>query len=167
MKELLDAYSRQVATELFDEYPAWERFLEIEAEGEENSFRVVIQSPNKVHAGELEVTTKYNNEITVFFYGYHAHFTSLRPSAEERGDALRLIRSFLTEELVMVEYGYFGIELIPDGWKGSTLVPPSNVPDANYEHHYASKIRVLSWQGTYDQEFDAPYLKSRPVPNEP
>ncbi len=167
MNDQLDAYSRQVATELFAEYPEWEKLLEVDVKGDQAFFKVVVQSPNKINSGELGITTEYNNEITIYFFGYHAHFISLRPSAAERGDALRLIRDFMDEELVLAKYGTFGIELISDGWRAGTLVHPSNVPDKNYEFYYASQIRVLSWRGTYDREFDAPYQTSRPVPNEP
>jgi hypothetical protein len=158
MNQQLNAYSKQVALELFAEYPEWESLFESKSNTGSGYFRLVVPSPNRAHLGELGLTTEYNDEVTIHFHNYHAHFESLRPSQTEKGDALGLIRKLVTEELVLVEYGYFGVDFIEDGWQGSQLVAPTGIPTGNFEYYYSSKIRVVSWRGTYDREWDAPYL---------
>lgn len=162
MLELLEPFSRQMAEDLFSAFPDWERHLTIVADDGENFFNVQVPAPEGSKGGPLEVSSLYNQEMTVFYGSIHQHFCSVLGNADEPGGAIAVIKKLLNEQLVVVSYICTGDANIKDGVFSSNLVPPSEIPDANYEYYYTTTMRVRSWRGTFDADIAAPYVSSRP-----
>lgn len=160
MIEALDPYSRRMAEDLFSVFPEWEQFLSVLADDGINYFRVIVPPLPKAKNGPLCVTSLY--EIIVSYDSDHRHYTSILPSTEEPSGAIDFIRQLLNEELVVVSYLCSGDDLIKDGVFTGGAVPAAEIPDANYEFYYANALRVRSWKGTYDDDFPAPYVSTRP-----
>jgi hypothetical protein len=163
MIEALEPYSRQMAEDLFSVFPDWECFLSVVTEDGLNFFRVEVPPSPGAKNGPLGITSRYNEEITVYFGSCHRHYASILPSAEESAGAISFIQQLLNEELVVVSYLCSGDNLIEDGVLLGAAVPVAELPDANYEYYYANALRVRSWKGTYDNDFPAPYVSSKPI----
>ncbi|MBN8284998.1 hypothetical protein [Zoogloea sp.] len=163
MIEALESYSRQMAEDLFSVFPDWEHFLTVVAEDGLNFFRVEVPPSPGGKNGPLGITSLYNEEITVYFGSCHRHYASILPSAEESAGAISFIQQLLSEERVVVSYLCSGDNVIKDGVFSGSAVLVSEIPDANYEYYYANALRVRSWKGTYDNDFPAPYVSSKPI----
>jgi hypothetical protein len=163
MLDALEPYSKQMARDLFSVFPDWERYLSLVAEDGLNFFKVEVPSPNGDTHPSLGVTSLYNDEITVYFDSCHYHYASILTSENEPQGAISFIRQLINEELVVLSYICVGDNLIKDGVCGGSPVPVGEVPTANYEYYYASTMRVRSWKGTYNKEFSAPYVKTKPT----
>ena len=163
MIEALESYSRQMAEDLFSVFPDWKQFLSVVAEDGINFFRVEVPPLPGTKNGPLGVTSLYNEEITVYFDSCHRHYTSILPSTEEPSSAIDFIQQLLNEELVVVSYLCSGDNLIKDGVFTGAAVPAAEIPDANHEYYYANALRVRSWKGTYDNDFPAPYVSTKPI----
>jgi hypothetical protein len=162
MIEVLEPYSRQMAEDLFSVFPDWERFLSFVTEDGLSFFRVEVPPSPGAKSGPLGITSQYNEEITVYFDSCHRHYASILPSAEEPAGAVSFIRQLLNEELAVVSYLCSGDSLIKNGVFSGSALPVAEIPNANYEYYYANALRVRSWKGSYDSDFPAPYVSSRP-----
>ena len=163
MIEALEPYSREMAADLLSEFPEWVSFLSVVTEDGLNFFRVEVPSLPGAKGGPLGITSLYNEEITVHFDSCHRHYASILPSAEEPTGAISFIQQLLSEELAVVSYLCSGDSLIKDGVFFGSAVPVAEIPNANYEYYYANALRVRSWRGTYDSDFPAPYVSSKPI----
>ena len=163
MIEALEPLSRQMAADLLSVFPEWGRFLSVETEDGLNFFRIEVPPPPEAKAGPLGITSLYNEEITVYFDSCHHHYVSILPSAEEPKGAISFIQQLLSEEFVVVSYLCSGDSLIKDGVFSGSAVPVAEIPSANYEYYYANALRVRSWKGTYDSDFPAPYVSTKPI----
>ncbi|WP_175687668.1 hypothetical protein [Burkholderia anthina] len=162
MIELLEPVSRQMAEDLLSVFPHWSRHLSVVADRGKNYFNVRVPSPEVSTFGFLEVTSLYNDEVTVYYATTHRHFFSVLGNAVEPGGAIEFIRKILDERLVVVSYICTGDSIIRDGVFSSDAVRVEEIPRANYEYYYATSMRVRSWRGTFDTEFAAPYVKDKP-----
>ncbi len=159
--ELLEPVSRQMAEDLLSVFPHWSSHLSVVAHAGKNYFNVRVPSPDASTFGFLEVTSLYNDEVTVYYATTHRHFFSVLGNAVEPGGAVEFIQQILDERLVVVSYICTGDSIIRDGVFSSDAVPAEKIPRANYEYYYATSMRVCSWRGTFDAEFAAPYVKDK------
>ena len=162
MLDTLEPYSRQMASDLFSVFPDWECFLSVVTEDGLNFFLIEVPAVPGAKNGPLGITSQYNDEITVYFDSCHRHYSTILPSATEPSGAISFIRQLLNEDLAVVSYLCSGDDLIEDGVFSGSDVPVNEIPTANYEYYYANAIRVRSWKGTYDREFYAPYVSTKP-----
>lgn len=162
MIETLEPYSRQMAEDLLSAYPDWDHLLTVVTEDGFNFFRVEVPPLPGVKISPRGITSLYSEEITIYFDSYHCHYASILPSVDEPVGAIPLIQQLLNEELVVVSYLCSGDSLIKDGVFSGMLVPVAEIPSKNYEYYYANALRIRSWKGTYDNEFPAPYISSKP-----
>jgi len=162
MIEALEPYSRQMAEDLLSVFPDWDRLLSVVMEDGLNFFRIEVPPLPGAKIGPLSITSLYNEEITVYFDSYHRHYASILPSVDELVGAIPFIQQLLNEKLVVVSYLCSGDSLIKDGAFSGMVVPVAEIPNANYEYYFANALRVRSWKGTYDNEFPAPYVSSKP-----
>ncbi|WP_396333699.1 hypothetical protein [Burkholderia anthina] len=162
MIELLEPVSRQMAEDLLSVFPHWNSHFSVVPYAGKNYFNVRVPSLATSKGGPLEVSSLYNDEVTVYYATTHRHFFSVLGNAVEPGGAIEFIQNILDERLVMVSYICTGDSIIRDGVFSSTAVPADKIPRANYEYYYATSMRVCSWRGTFDAEFAAPYVKDKP-----
>ncbi|MBY4871090.1 MULTISPECIES: hypothetical protein [Burkholderia] len=162
MIELLEPFSSQMAKDLLSVFPHWSSHISIVADAGKNYFNVRVPPLAASKGGPLEVSSLYNDEVTVFYATTHRHFFSARGNGVEPGGAIEFIQKILDERLVVVSYICTGDSIIRDGVFSSAVVPADAIPRANYEYYYATSMRVRSWRGTFDTEFAAPYLKDKP-----
>jgi len=164
--ELLEPFSRQMAGDLLSVFPSWRSHFSIIANAGENYFNVRLPSLAGSKGGPLEVSSLYNDEVTVFYASTHRHFFSVLGNAEEASGAVEFIRKILDEQLAVVSYICTGNSTIRDGFFSSVAVPADQIPRANYEYYYATSMRVRSWKGTFDVDFAAPYVRDKPTGSE-
>ncbi|WP_175719510.1 hypothetical protein [Burkholderia anthina] len=160
--ELLEPFSRQMAEDLLSVFPDWRSHFSVVARAGENYFDVRVPPLATSQGGPLEVSSLYNDEVTVFYATTHRHFFSALGNAVEPGGAIEFIQKILDERLAVVSYICTGDAIIRDGVFSSGPVPADRIPSANYEYYYATSMRVRSWRGTFDAEFAAPYVKDKP-----
>lgn len=163
MIELLEPFSRQMAEDILSVFPNWISHFSISADAGENYFKIQVPSPAASKGGPLEVSTLYNDEVTVFYATTHRHFFSALGNADQAGGAIAFIQKILDEHLAVVAYICTGDSTIRDGVFSSDVVPADKIPRANYEYYYTTSMRVRSWKGTYDADFAAPYVKEKPT----
>ncbi|WP_261526565.1 hypothetical protein [Burkholderia multivorans] len=166
MIELLEPFSRQMAGDLLSAFPSWRSYFSIVADAGENYFNVRVPSLAGSKGGPLEVSSLYNDEVTVFYAATHRHFFSVLGNAEEAGGAVEFIRKILDEQLAVVSYICTGDSTIRDGVFSSVAVRADKIPRANYEYYYTTSMRVRSWKGTFDADFAAPYVRDKPMGND-
>ncbi|VVU48743.1 MULTISPECIES: hypothetical protein [Burkholderia] len=136
--------------------------ISVVARADQNYFNVRVPSLATSKGGPLEVSSLYNDEVTVFYATTHRHFFSALGNAVEPGGAIEFIQKILDERLAVVSSICTGDAIIRDGVFSSGAVPVDTIPSANYEYYYATSMRVRSWRGTFDTEFAAPYVKGKP-----
>ncbi|HDR9056539.1 TPA: hypothetical protein QDB02_004309 [Burkholderia vietnamiensis] len=163
MIDLLEPFSRQMAEDLLLVFPDWRSHFSIVASAGENFFKVLVPSLEGSDGGPLEVTSLYNEEVTVFYATTHRHFFSMLGNADEADGAVDFIRKILDEQLAVVSYICTGDSTIRDGVFSSSAVSVGKIPRANYEYYYTTSMRVRSWRGTYDADFAAPYVRDKPA----
>ncbi|WP_174918556.1 hypothetical protein [Burkholderia lata] len=161
MIELLEPFSRQMAGDLLSVFPSWRSHLSIVANAGENYFNVRVPALAASKGGPLEVSSLYNDEVTVFYATTHRHFFSMLGNADEAAGAVEFIRRILDEQLAVVSYICTGDATIRDGVFSSVAVPADEIPRANYEYFYTTSMSVRSWRGTFDADFVAPYVRDR------
>jgi hypothetical protein len=166
MIELLEPFSRQMAEDLLSVFPSWTSHLHIVASAGENYFNIRVPSLAAAKGGVLEVSSLYNDEVTVFYATTHRHFFTVLGNASEAGGAIEFLRKILDEQLAVVSYICTGDSTIRDGVFSSVAVPVDKIPRENYEYYYATSMRVRSWKGTYDADFSAPYVRDKPTGND-
>lgn len=138
----MDEFSENIAKKFQSQFPQW-----IEYCGEVNNegtliFEAKIPSPGGGAFLELET---FNEEVTIYFDSYHAHFDNFGES-EAYDDALVFFQKIVANEYAVVSYWR------DSQWSGSQLVPISELPTGNEEYPYANLIRICSWFGNYDNE---------------
>lgn len=163
MFETLEPFSKEMAKDLLSVFPDWGGYFSIVSNGGENFFSFKIPQPLGAKGGPLEVASLEDEDIIVCYSGSHWHRFSVLGVEHEPEGAAEFVKKIISEELVIVSYLCFGDSLIPDGVFANSLVPAGKIPRANYEYYYATQMSVRSWLGTYDSDFSAPYIASKPT----
>ena len=131
-------YTKRMATAILNEYPQWASLHKYEIENEEEYFCLEVTAPSPNIEVPLRITTN-QEEITVSFYAYHAHYQ------EFGAEAKQLINTLLSEKHSIVSFWH------EDQLCGSCIVEIMNVPETNIEYPYANRIEVRTWSGLNDQ----------------
>lgn len=115
-------------------------------ENEENAFCIEIQAPSLKAERPLSIDT-YNEEITVAFDAYHAHFEEF---INESGcnNAFEFINNIIDGQFAVVSYWR------EEQWCGSVLLKEESLPKNNENYPYANKIKIRSWFGNLDQDLE-------------
>ncbi len=149
MNNELSQYSKKMSALILGEFPGWKDYAGIDEYNGEVYFNVVVPSPSNNAEGPLRVYT-YQDEITVSFDAYHAHFYEFKEESSEieDDDAFSFITKIINGLHAVVSYWH------DDQWNGSTLLPEEEFPINNEEYPYANKIKIRSWYGNLDREIE-------------
>lgn len=140
----MDDFSEKIANRFRSQFPHWAEYSE-EVDHEGNSiFAVKIPCPNSKGDAVLELDT-FNDEVTVYFDSYHAHFDDFGKNDAYEG-ALVLVQKIISNEYVIMSYWR------DSQWCGSELIAAINLPTGNEEYPYANLVKIFSWFGNYDNE---------------
>ena len=145
----LDHFSRLVADEIFQHFPAWQAHARVHLDsGHTGHLFIEVPAPESADLQpSLYVITK-NKEITVGVDHYNGHFGRLT-SSEERPDCLAWLRGLLAEEIVIVSW-WSGDTLRGAAWSQPDLLPAAPAACRPYD-----LVRVRSWRGSHDQDLRA------------
>lgn len=136
---MLSPYSQRFADTLFTAYPEWRPLQRDYPNGD---MSVSVPAPRD---GSPALNIYAEGEITISYHHWHTHFDWLNDGEDEAfSDALAFISDFLKEE-VCIAARWKGER--PSGAETST---PGSVPTFGPG---ITRISVLSWRGTHDQEF--------------
>ncbi len=82
MKNELSQYSKEMSALILGEFPSWKEYAGIDEYNGEVYFNVAVPSPSSKIESQLRVYT-YQDEITVSFDAYHAHFFEFKEEDDE------------------------------------------------------------------------------------
>ncbi|WP_414440121.1 hypothetical protein [Burkholderia sp. 22PA0106] len=162
MIELLEPFSRQMAEDLLSVFPNWREHISFISESGENRLKIQVPPPVGSNGDSLEIYVLDDQDVMVCYASTHGHFFSVLGTEDDPHGAIEFIREILDERRAVVSYIWLGDAATPNGFVASGSVPVGRIPSANHEYYYTTLIRVRSWKGTYDAEFDAPYIKDKP-----
>ena len=151
MLNALEGFHREVAMQVCADYPEWEVIASVDQSDGAAIFVLSVTPPNCEIAYPLRIDTS-NDEVTVSFDAYHAHFYDYRDGTDF--DAATFISGIVSGVYVVVSYWQ------DDRWRGSTFVEGGNIPSDNERHPDANRIRVRSWSGELDR--DIPCISKSP-----
>ena len=141
--DLLDAHSRRFADALLCEYPEWAPYLQVSPyEGAEGALLVEVPAPHP--GGTALLIDTENDEVTVWFAGWHEHFGAWTGDTDEESlrAALDAVRDIVEERLLAV------MAMDGERWRRSWDVAPGEP----VETRHGEQTRVRSWCGTYDAD---------------
>lgn len=115
-------------------------------ENEENAFCIEIQAPSLKAERPLIIDT-YNEEITVAFDAYHAHFEEFI-NESCCNNAFEFISNIIGGQFAVVSYWR------EEQWCGSMLLKEESLPKNNENYPYADRIKIRSWFGNWDQDLE-------------
>ncbi len=142
----LNQFSREVAVELFHQFPWLEQHAEVEGESANGNGLLVIKYsplPIREHC-ELWIATE-NDEVTVGFGIFHMHFPW--PKEEDDPyweDPVDFLRGLFEDRILIEDWTKSG------KWTGSTVLVDGASPDLSgmeAEH----EVFIRSWSGKLDQ----------------
>lgn len=142
MASPMNQFSRTVAREVFRAFPELKRFESVAEDDGEVTLYVEVDAPSGNAKQPLRVYTR-NDEITVSFDAYHAHYFEF--DSGDGDDAHTLLSQILSDEYAVVSYWR------DEQWCGSTVLDKQNLPLDNAEYPYANRIEFRSWRGGLDQ----------------
>lgn len=139
----LNEFSKKIAAQVFDKFPQWEGLAGIREDDGEKVLLIKVTPPTGNAECPLSIDT-IQDEVTVAFDAYHAHFWDFENS--EGDDALSFINLLLSDEYAVVSYWR------DDRWCGATLLHESEFPSENTEYPYANAIKIRSWSGSHNND---------------
>ena len=140
----MDDFSEKIANKFRSQFPQWAEYCEEVDHDGTSIFAVKIPCPNGKGNAVLELDT-FNDEVTVYFDSYHAHFDNFGKNDAYEG-AVVLVQKIISNEYVIVSYWR------DSQWCGSEFIAVSNAPMGNEEYPYANLVKIISWFGNYDNE---------------
>lgn len=149
-------YSILVAKKILSHFPDFSNYITYDIRDGENQINIEIPSPNDGWPG-MSIFASESEEIILFYSGWHCHFEA---SAEDADKMLQQISGILNEKLSIVNYLCFGQHPINDGVFQTILIDSEKLPFKNTEYFYATEMEHISWHGTLNRKFYAPYIKT-------
>jgi hypothetical protein len=143
-------FSLQVRQEILCSFPEWEPFAVEERWKESEPYLLVtIQAPATAGALPLRIST-WDDEVTVDFDHYHAHFDYWlpKPSEPEELAALPFVQALLREEVTVASWW------LESAFKASSQRAPGEDLKAPLGIKH-SRVRVRSWRGTHNVDRSA------------
>jgi hypothetical protein len=92
-----------------------------------------------------------NDEVVVGFDSDHNHFEDLVENGGSDSsiqEVLDFVVDILEERVVAVSW-WAG-----SSWRGSTMIPSIGKPEPSEQIHSFDRVRIRSWKGTYDRDFN-------------
>jgi hypothetical protein len=144
----LNAFSLGFADCLFQAVPEWRAFARVDRKnGAATGYLMVeVSPPPESRIAEALCVSTADDEVTVFVDAFHQHFSW---PAREDDDPIAFIREILTEALIVVSWWN------ETEWLGSTVQLASQVVESHDKHDGATRIRVRSWNGTFNSDNSA------------
>jgi hypothetical protein len=143
---MLDPYSLKVREALLARFPEWLPYCREEPEPSGQSSLVVnVPAPLESSATYGLCITTEQEEITVGFDHYHAHYGTFEPSGDPvEPDALSFIEGLLSDRIAVVSWWQ------GERWLGSTQLADGEPlkPPGPSEIPSDAQARVRSWWGT-------------------
>jgi len=149
----LDDHSQSFAQALFSAHPSWWNSARMEKSsgGNQMILVVTVEPPESSKGDHPLIIDTDNEEITVGFDAYHAHFDWPNDPNEEYGNALRFVEA-ITEERVAVVSLWAG-----ERWAMSTTLDVSSGETAlNNIPEGATLKKIRSWNGRYSRNEPLP-----------
>lgn len=146
----MSPFSAAVVAEILAVVPEWRDFVREELGADGRGFFVVeLPAPEGSRAiGGLRIATA-DDEVTVSFDHYHAHFErwGVRERGMEHEAASTLVYALLGDELVVAS-GWDG-----ERWCGSCELAAHEELDPSFLNG-ATRLRIRSWSGKLDADRD-------------
>jgi len=142
----LSQYSKEMSAQILEEFPNWREQAGTNEHNGEKYFDLRVVPPSSNIESPLRIYT-YQDELTISFDAYHAHFFEFKENDDEikDDDAFSFIKRIISDSYAVVSYWR------DDQWCGSTLLPEEEFPINNAEYPYANKIKIRSWSGRLDE----------------
>jgi hypothetical protein len=141
----MDPFSRRISAEILSTHPDWAVYSRSETwKGSDEYFVVEIAPPAASDTLPLRVST-WDDEVTVDFDYYHAHFERWMPKPGDTKfqSALLYVRALTAEELGAASWWDGDLcKLCGPYERGAPLQPPFS---ASF-----TRVRVRSWNGGFD-----------------
>lgn len=149
MTKELSEYSKEISAQILVEYPEWEEYSGTDEYNGEVYFLIEVMPPSNNVENPMRVYT-YQDELTVSFDAYHAHFYEFveEDPAMKDDDASTFIKKIVNDSHAVVSYWH------DEQWCGSTLLRKEEFPTDNEEYPYANIIKFRSWSGKLDKEIE-------------
>jgi hypothetical protein len=153
----LEAPEPSLEEELFAAFPHWRGIARTETDDEGCEYVVVaVPTPAKASVEHGLVVDTAHGEITVAFDFYHTHFHEYVGYGGHMGTgaAAAFIEDLMSEHVAVVSWWNAG------AWCGSAQVEAgASVPVPSWAKAGTyDRVRVRSWEGTFNADSDALYL---------
>ncbi len=148
--ESLNEFSKRFAKKLLESHPDLEAFCSVDQNSKVEAGTLLLRIPpgsNNLCDGLWAST--HDGEVIVGFDTHHAHFKATRAHSEEDSfvDAVEHIGNILSEKILAVAW-YRG-----DRCRGGMPMSPGENPSPpRILGIGVNRIRVRSWNGTYDED---------------
>ncbi|KTF09000.1 hypothetical protein [Pseudoalteromonas sp. H103] len=140
----MDEFSKEVELKFNSRFPEWEEYgCQTTYEGV-TIFEAKVPCPSG-DSDDLLILDTFNEEVTVSFDAYHAHFDDFGNN-EAYDDALEFILQITSDEWAIVSYW------LNEQLNGSSLLKVTDLPIDNSEYPASNKIKIKSWSSSFDQE---------------
>jgi hypothetical protein len=147
---IMDSFTETVSAELFSRFPEWSQWSRLEKDEAGRTYlRVDVPALPEAEAISGLIVSTAEDEVTVQFDYYHAHYAFLFPpseSDEAEDAALSLIGQLLSEEVAVVSWWQ------GDQWRGSSLATAGEAPDNTEFVGSFNRVRMRSWRGTLNAD---------------
>jgi hypothetical protein len=146
--------SRIAAEELFAAFPHWRSLARNEtSEGGDSYVVIEVQAPNEANVEHgLSIDTS-NDEVTVEFDCYHAHFNDWTSDGEHSGTqtAIEFIKQILSERIAVISWWF------NDEWRGSAHFQAGASPETSVwgADGAINRVRIRSWKGSLNADSSA------------
>jgi hypothetical protein len=142
--EELDNYALKIMELLMKTYPSWAALAQVGAYKDEKYLEVNVPAPFEPTLRDLIITTS-DDDLTVHFDWYHAHFGRWYKTPSEAFDqACIFIDRILREDFIV------GIKKVGGKWVSSG----GYTPDMLHEIKAGEISYTRSWKGTYNRQFE-------------
>lgn len=148
-------YSISVAKKIINHFPNFSNYISCDIKDGENQLSIDIPAPYN-NRPDMSIFASKSEEIILLYSGWHCHFEA---TDEDMDKMFQKISDIFNEKLSIVNYLCFGQDLIKDGVFQTILVSSEKLPFQNTEYFYATEIEHISWRGTLNKKFYAPYIK--------
>ena len=140
----LNNYSLQVMSLVIKAYPSWGGYAQVGEFKGEKYLEIKIPTPYKPTERDLMITTP-NNDLTIYFDWYHAHFGRRFTTPKEAFE-----RAHIFIERILQENFIAAIKMVDGTLAGSGWYTPSTL----HEIKEGEVSYTRSWRGTYNRNYE-------------
>ena len=140
----MSPFSLRVKDEVIASFPEWQTFAKEETYKGSSPYLVITVPPPTAANTELPLRiSTWDDEVTVDFDYYHAHFDRWNPQAQDNRhtSALLYVQSLLNEQVAVASWWQSDLcKMASQFDAGSSLQPSLKIA--------YSRVRVRSWRGS-------------------